>query len=138
MLAICSAASSAMRALLLGRDAEAAELQARGALADAEVDPAVGDDVERGQRLGRAGRVVVVGDHLADAVAEADALGQRRRGGQEHLGRRAVRVLLEEVVLDLPGVVEAEPVGELDLLQRLVEQPRARRPRSRACGSWCS
>ena len=42
-----------------------------------------------------------------------------RGGGQEHLGRRGVRVLLEEVVLDLPDVVEAEPVGELDLLERV-------------------
>ena len=85
-------------------------------------DPPVGDDVERGERLGRARRVVVVGDHLADAVAEADALGARGGGGEEHFGRRGVRVFLEEVVLDLPGVVEAEPVGEHDLVQRVVEQ----------------
>jgi hypothetical protein len=31
-----------------------------------------------------------------------------------------VRVLLQEVVLHLPGAVEAEGVGELDLLQRLL------------------
>ncbi len=74
------------------------------------------------EHLGGARRVVVVGDHLADAVAEADPLGVRRRGGEEHLGRRRVRVLVEEVVLDLPRVVEAEPVGELDLLERLVEE----------------
>ena len=113
-----------MRALFLGRNAEAAEFQPRGALADAEVEPAVGDDVERRQALGRARRVVVVGDHLADAVADADVLGQRRAGGQEHLRRGGVGVFLQEVVLDLPGVVVAQPVGEHDLLQRLVEQPR--------------
>ena len=39
-------------------------------------------------------------------------------------GRGGVGVFLQEVVLDLPGVVVAEPVGEHDLLQRLVEQPR--------------
>ena len=40
--------------------------------------------------------------------------------GEEHLGRRGVRELGQEVVLDLPHGVEAEPVGELDLLERLV------------------
>jgi len=44
-----------------------------------------------------------------------------------------VRVLLEEVMLDLPHVVEAEPVRELHLLERLREQRRlgVRAPRSR-------
>jgi len=32
------------------------------------------------------------------------------------------RVLLEEVVLDLPGVVDAEPIGQLDLCERVLEQ----------------
>ena len=59
---------------------------------------------------------------LDDAVAEPDALGARRRGGQEHLRRGRVRVLLEEVVLDLPDVVEPEPVGQLDLGQRVLQQ----------------
>ena len=118
------------RPLLLGGDVEAAELEPRGALADAEIDPAVGDDVERGDAFGGARRVVVVRDHLADAVAEADAVGQRRGAGEEDLGRRGVRILLEEVMLDLPGIVVAEPVGEHDLVERLVEQPLlvARRP----------
>jgi hypothetical protein len=31
-------------------------------------------------------------------------------------------VLLEEVMLDLPRVVEAKAVGELDLIERVVEQ----------------
>ena len=31
-------------------------------------------------------------------------------------------VLLEEVVLDLPHVVEAEAVGELDLVERVLQQ----------------
>ena len=53
--------------------------------------------------------------------------------GEEHLGRARVAVLLEEVVLDLPDVVEPEPVGELALLERVLDQlvlgvlrPRAR------------
>ena len=42
--------------------------------------------------------------------------------GEEHLGRRRVAVLLEEVVLDLPHVLDAERVGELDLLERVLDQ----------------
>jgi len=33
-----------------------------------------------------------------------------------------VGVLLEEVVLDLPGVLDAGALGDLDLLQRVAEQ----------------
>ena len=46
----------------------------------------------------------------------------RWRPRQEHLGRRGVGVLLEEVVLDLPHVVEAQAVGELHLLEGVLEQ----------------
>jgi hypothetical protein len=46
-------------------DAEALELRARGRPPGGEVDPAVGDEIEDGDRLGRADRVVV-------------GLGQRR------------------------------------------------------------
>jgi len=55
-------------------------------------------------------------------VPEADLAGALGRGGQEDLGGRGVRVLLEEVVLDLPGVVDAEPIGQLDLRERVLEQ----------------
>ena len=37
----------------------------------------------------------------------------------DHLGGRAVRAALAEVVLDEPGGVEAELVGELHLLEHL-------------------
>jgi hypothetical protein len=60
---------------------------------------------------------------LDDAVAEADVLGALRRGGEEDLRRGRVAVFLEEVMLDFPDIVDAEGVGELDLLER---------------GSWCS
>ena len=60
-------------------------------------------------------------------------LGARGAGGEEHFRRRGVGVLLEEVVLDLPDVVDAETVGQLDLRQRILEQAvlGARRPRAR-------
>src|SRR6478672_9259319 len=44
------------------------------------------------------------------------------RCGAEDLRRRGVAVLLEEVVLDLPDAVHASLVGELDLLEGVLEQ----------------
>ncbi len=118
------------RPLLLGGNGEAAELEAGRAFADAEIDAAVGHDVERRDAFGGARGMVVARDHLADAVAEADAPGQRRGARQEHLRRRGMRVFLEEMMLDLPGMVIAEAVGEHDLVERLLEEPVlvARRP----------
>ena len=125
-------------ALLHVVDAEALQLDARAGLAGAPLDAAVAHQVERRDALGDARRMVVARRHERDAVAEADVLRALAAGGEEDLGRGGVRVLLEEVVLDLPGVVDAEPVGELDLVERLLEQPvlAARRPQGR--GIWCS
>src|SRR5439155_5025873 len=69
------------------------------------------------------GGMVEAHRQLHDAVPEADVPGALRRGGEEHLGRAGVRVLLEEVVLDLPRVVEAEPVRELHLVEGVLQQP---------------
>ena len=56
-------------------------------------------------------------------------LGALAGRGEEHLGRRRVRIFLEEMVLDLPGEVVAEPVGQFDLVERvLVEGQLAVRP----------
>src|SRR5207237_5933175 len=75
----------------------------------------------------------LIGGELHDAVAEPDALGALAGGTEEDFRRRGVRVLLEEVMLDFPGVVVAELVGELDLAERILQQlilalraPRAR------------
>ena len=64
--------------------------------------------------------MIVFGRHQRDAVAEPDLFGALRAGGEEHLRRRGMRVLLEEMVLDLPDVIDAEPVGELDLIERVL------------------
>src|SRR5579871_5877789 len=60
-----------------------------------------------------------------------DAFGTRGRGGEKNLGRRAMRIFLEEVMLDLPDLIEAELVGKDDLLHRLLvlAQFRLARPR---------
>jgi hypothetical protein len=119
------------RPLLVERDAEGLQLGDAGALAGAEFDPAVRDEVERGDALGAARRMRR--RQLHDAVREADLLRALRGGGEEHFGGRRVRILFEEMVLDLPGVVVAEPVGQFDLVERvLIElQFAARQPRPR-------
>ena len=81
-------------------DVEALELGARRRAAGAELDAAVAQEVEHRDRLGRADRMVVRLRQEAHAVADADVLGARGDRAVEDLGVRAVRVLLEEVMLD--------------------------------------
>jgi hypothetical protein len=64
-------------------------------IAGAELDAAVGEQVEHGDALGDAGRVVVLRRQVDDAVAEADALRALAAGREEDLGSRGVAVLLE-------------------------------------------
>ena len=120
-------------ALLVGVDHEPAELGLRRRLAAPEVGPPAGEQVEGGDPFGDPGRVVERRRRLHDAVPEPDALRALRDRGEEQLGRARVAVLLEEVVLDLPHVVDAEPVGELALLEGLLQQLvlRVLVPRSR-------
>src|SRR5216684_4902733 len=56
-----------------------------------------------------------------------------RAAALEHLGRGGMRVFVAEMMLDLPGVVVAEPVGQDDLVERLLEEAMlvAGRPRLR-------
>jgi hypothetical protein len=77
--------------------------------------------------------VVVGGRELHDPVPQPDAAGPLAGGGQERLRRRGVAVLLEEVVLDLPAVVDAQAVGQLDLLEGVFQKAVlvVRRPRPR-------
>ena len=57
--------------------------------------------------------------HEADAEAQADVLGDLGQSTVHDLGCRAVGAALAEVVLDQPDGVEAELVGQLDLLEGL-------------------
>ena len=100
--------------------------------AGAELDPAVRYQVEAGDALGDALRRV--GGELHDAMAQPDVLGALAGGAEEHLGRRRVRILLQEVVLDLPCVVVAKPIGQFDLRQRILIQRESRPPMPRL--SW--
>ena len=57
---------------------------------------------------------------------------------EEDLGRRGVGVFLQEMVLDLPGVVVAELVREFDLIERVLIELAARCPSSQGRGSCSS
>ncbi len=137
MFATCSTVFAPHRAALRRVDVEAFEFGAGRGFAGAELDAAVRDEVERGDALGDARGRVVVRRHEVDAVAQADVLRALASSREEHLRCGGVRVLLEEVVLDFPGEVDAQLVGQLDLGERVLEQLelRAFDPRPR---DWCS
>ena len=46
-----------------------------------------------------------------------DIFGALTAGGQKNLGRRAMRILFEEMMFDGPDVVETQFVGQLGLLK---------------------
>jgi hypothetical protein len=126
-----------LRALRRPVDAEALELGAARGLAGAELDAAVGDEVERRDGLGDARGVLVAGRQREGSRGRA---GCARCAATPRRGRRPsgrVRVLLEEVVLDLPDRVEAHAVGDLDLLERVASSRCSASP-PQGRGSWCS
>src|SRR5207249_7121395 len=104
-------------------DAEALELGARRRATGAELDAPVAEQVEDRRRLRGAHGVVVRLRHQPHAVADPQVLGLGRDGAIEDLGVRAVRVLLEEVVLHRPEAVEPDPVAEHRLLERVLVGP---------------
>jgi hypothetical protein len=53
----------------------------------------------------------------ADAMGDADVPGALADGAEENFGSGTVRVFLQEVVLDLPDVVETDTVGQFDLCE---------------------
>ena len=104
----------------VGVAAEATQLGPGGGAAGTELEAPVRDDVKGGGPLSGAGRVVEVRQHDGDTLPDADALRAGGGGGEEDFGRGAVGVLLEEMVLDGPCLVEPKLVGELDLRERVV------------------
>jgi hypothetical protein len=121
------------RALLGRAHGETFDLDARARLAGSEVHAPVADQVERGDAFRHARGMVDGRQHVDDAVAQANLFAALAGRGEEYFGRGRVRVFLEEVMLDFPSVVEAQPVGGLDLRKRLFHQLRGRcAPRSTA------
>ncbi len=107
--------------LFLRRDAEAFHLECRGQLAGAPVRPTVRYQVQRCNAFRHARGMIVFRRHQRNAVSETDAFGALGAGGEEDLRRRGMRVFLQEVMFDLPHVVDAKPVAELDLRQRILD-----------------
>src|SRR6185295_2257336 len=107
---------------LLRVDAESADLGGGRALACTPLDTAARDQVERGEAFRHPSGMVVGWRHQHDAVTQPHALGALRAGRKKYLRGRRVRILLKQVVLNLPGKVDPEPVGQLHLVQRLLEQ----------------
>jgi DNA-binding transcriptional MerR regulator len=98
-------------------DPEPSQLGLGRTLTRTELEAAVREEVEGGDALGHASRVVHLDREVDDAGAQSDLLGALAGGSKKHLGCRRVGVLLGEVMLDQPDAVEPEPVGELDLLE---------------------
>ena len=84
----------------------------------APLHPPLRKNVDGGHLLGHAGRMGEAEGRQCHTEAELDLLGDLRECPQEHLRRRAMGSPLAEVVLDGPDRVEAQRVGELDLLDR--------------------
>ncbi len=95
-----------------------------GAASAAELEAVAAEMVEHGDLLGHLHRVVDLGERVEDAGAEVDALGGVRQIAEEHVVGGEVGVLLQEVVLGGPRVLEARAVRLDDVLgllhQRLV------------------
>ena len=86
----------------------------------AELETSARDDVECGRSFGDTDRVVELGDADDDAMAEPHRLGFHYTRREKDLGGGTVAVLLEEVMLDRPHLIEPELRGELDLLESVV------------------
>jgi hypothetical protein len=92
------------------------------AAAGAELEPALRDVVEHRGALGDLGRVVHLWQRVEDRGDDVDALGPAGDEAGEDVVGRAVRVLVQEVVLGEEHVLEAGLVGRLDRAQLLEDR----------------
>ncbi len=92
-------------------DAEAVHLGGGGPAAGAELEAVVGQVVEEGHVLGDAHRLVHRRGDVEDGRTEVHAGGDGRAVAEERLRPGHVGVLVEEVVLRAPHVLEGVAVG---------------------------
>ena len=109
------------RALLVGGDAEHVRVGGELARTAAEHGAAAREVVEQHEAI-REHQRLVVGERV-HAAAEPDVLRARRRGRDEHLGRRDDLVAARVVFAD-PHLVEAEAVEVLDQIEVAFERER--------------
>ena len=106
---------------LFRRDLEALELAVPVALADAEIEPAVGDEIERRRLFGQQHRIVPgQHDHRGAEPQRRGAHGQR--GQQRQRGRDLVPA--GEVMLDREARMKAERLG-LDVEVEIIAEALA-------------
>ena len=99
-------------------DAIAAQFEYRSGFTGAELDPPVRHEIECRNAFSDPSRMIVAWWHEHDAVAKTYALCALRARRQKHLRRRGMGILFQEMVFDLPRVVDANAVGELHLFER--------------------
>jgi hypothetical protein len=75
----------------------------------------------------------MVGGELEDAVAEPDVFGALAGGSEKGFRRRRMRIFFQEMMFYHPGIIVAQPVGGLQLRQRILIKLEliARLPRAR-------
>ena len=66
--------------------------------------------------------MIELGCRETNAMPEPDLAGALRTRRKKQLGRRRMRVLLQEVVLHLPEIFEAERISQLNLLKSVAQQ----------------
>ena len=99
-------------------DVEGRLLHRRGPTS-APLDAATREDVGSRHLLGDSGRMDEAVRQQGDPEAQADVFCRLGERPNHHLGCRAVRPTLSEVVLDEPGDVETDLVGEAHLFEHL-------------------
>ena len=102
---------------------EPGDLVAAGAAAGAELEAALGEVIEHRHPLGDLRRVVDLGQWVEDPRPEVGARRAPGERAEEHVVGRDVRVLVEEVVLGDPDVLETGAVGGDDGGQLVHERP---------------
>jgi len=105
---------------LLGWDLKAGELAVPVALADPEVEPAAGHQIERGRLFGEQDGVVPGKHHDSGAQPQPAGHGE---AAQQHEGGRHL-VPAREVMLDEEAGMEAKRLG-LDVEVEVVPEPLA-------------
>ena len=66
--------------------------------------------------------LIVVWNHLTNTVANANVFGPSGSRSQKYFRRRGMRILVEEMMLNLTGVVKAQPISQFHLVECIVKQ----------------
>ena len=107
-------------ALLWNGVIEGSEFREATAFTQAKLNPAVADQIESSHAFGDAGWMI--GGQLNDAVTETDILGALASSTQKHFRCRAVGIFLEKMMLNHPGVVDAQSIRQFYLIEGVLEQ----------------